>query len=557
MGFKTFGFAGGRADDWEPDLVYWGPEQKFLADERYSGDRNLKKPLAAVQMGLIYVNPEGPNGNPDPLAAAKDIRETFGRMAMNDEETVALIAGGHTFGKAHGAHKPDQCVGPEPAAAGLEEQGFGWRNKCGTGKGADTVTSGLEGAWTGNPVAWTTQYLDNLFAFEWVQTRSPGGAIQWIPAGGQASNMVPDAHDPTKRHAPIMFTTDLALKFDPSYREIALRFKNDPEQYQRAFAKAWFKLTHRDLGPRARYLGPEVPAEILTWQDPVPAVDHPLIDENDAAALKAKILASGLTGPELVRTAWASAASFRGTDMRGGANGARLRLAPQKDWAVNDPAELARVLARLEAVQQEFNRSLAGGKKVSLADVIVLGGNAAVEQAARSAGHNVKVPFKPGRTDATQAQTDVQSFAVLEPTADGFRNYFGPGNTVSPAVALVDRANMLTLSVPEMTVLVGGLRALNANAGQSKHGVFTSRPGTLSNDYFVNLLDMSTKWSKSPATEGLYEGRDRKSGALKWTPPRSTSCSVRTPSCGPWPRCMPRPTGSRSSCRTSSRRGTR
>jgi catalase-peroxidase len=517
MGFKTFGFAGGRADDWEPDLVYWGPEQKFLADERYSGDRKLQKPLAAVQMGLIYVNPEGPNGNPDPLAAAKDIRETFGRMAMNDEETVALIAGGHTFGKAHGAHDPAKCVGPEPAAAPIEQQGFGWANKCGKGNGADTVTSGLEGAWSANPVAWTNQYLDNLFAFEWVQTRSPGGAIQWIPANGQASNLVPDAFDPTKRHAPIMFTTDLALKFDPSYREISQRFQKNPEEFQRAFAKAWFKLTHRDLGPRARYLGPEVPAEVLTWQDPVPAVDHPLIDANDAAALKAKILASGLTGPELVRTAWASAASFRGTDMRGGANGARVRLAPQKDWAVNDPAELARVLARLETVQQEFNRSLPGGKKVSLADVIVLGGNAAVEQAAKRAGHDVQVPFKPGRTDATQAQTDVQSFSVLEPMADGFRNYIGPGNTVSPAVALVDRANMLTLSVPEMTVLVGGLRALDANAGRSKHGVFTSRPGTLSNDYFVNLLDMSTKWSKSATTEGLYEGRDRKTGALKWT----------------------------------------
>jgi catalase-peroxidase len=438
-------------------------------------------------------------------------------MAMNDEETVALIAGGHTFGKAHGAHKPDKCVGPEPAAAGLEEQGFGWRNKCGKGHGADTVTSGLEGAWTGNPVAWTTQYLDNLFAFEWVQTRSPGGAIQWIPAGGQASNMVPDAHDPTKRHAPIMFTTDLALKFDPSYRAIAKRFQENPEEYQRAFAKAWFKLTHRDLGPRARYLGTEVPGEVLAWQDPVPAVDHSLIDANDAAALKAKILASGLTGPELIRTAWASAASFRGTDMRGGANGARIRLAPQKDWAVNDPAELARVLQRLEAVQQDFNRSLSGGKKVSLADVIVLGGNAAIEQAAKNAGLDVQVPFKPGRTDATQAQTDVESFAVLEPTADGFRNYFGNGSNLSPAVALVDRANKLTLTVPEMTVLVGGLRALNANAGQSQHGVFTSRPGTLSNDYFVNLLDMSTQWSKSSTADGLYEGRDRKTGALKWT----------------------------------------
>jgi len=517
MGFKTFGFAGGRADDWEPDLVYWGPEQKFLADERYSGDRNLQRPLAAVQMGLIYVNPEGPNGNPDPLAAAKDIRETFGRMAMNDEETVALIAGGHTFGKAHGAHKPEKCVGAEPAAAGIEEQGFGWTNKCGTGKGADTVTSGLEGAWTGNPTAWTTQYLDNLFAFDWVQTRSPGGAIQWIPKDGQAANMVPDAHDPTKRHAPIMFTTDLALKFDPEYRKISKRFQENPEEYQRAFAKAWFKLTHRDLGPRARYLGTEVPGEILAWQDPVPAADYKTIDANDVAALKAKILASGLTGAELVRTAWASAASFRGTDMRGGANGARIRLAPQKDWAVNDPAELAKVLKRLEAVQQDFNRSLSGGKKVSLADVIVLGGNAAVEQAAKKAGYDVQVPFMAGRTDATQAQTDVESFEVLEPVADGFRNYYSTAAGVSPAVALVDRANMLTLTVPEMTVLVGGLRALNANAGGSVHGVFTSRPGTLSNDYFVNLLDMGTKWSKSARAEGLYEGLDRKSGAVKWT----------------------------------------
>jgi len=517
MGFKTFGFAGGRADDWEPDLVYWGPEQKFLADERYSGDRDLKRPLAAVQMGLIYVNPEGPNGNPDPLAAAKDIRETFGRMAMNDEETVALIAGGHTFGKAHGAHKPDECVGPEPAAAGLEEQGFGWRNKCGTGKGADTVTSGLEGAWTGNPTAWTTQYLDNLFAFDWVQTRSPGGAIQWIPKDGQAANMVPDAHDPTKRHAPIMFTTDLALKFDPEYRKIAKRFQENPDEYQRAFAKAWFKLTHRDLGPRARYIGSEVPSEVLAWQDPVPAVDHKLIDANDTAALKAKILASGLTGSELIRTAWASAASFRGTDMRGGANGARIRLAPQKDWAVNDPAELAKVLARLEAVQKDFNRTLTGGKKVSLADVIVLGGNAAIEEAAKKAGFNVQVPFAPGRTDATQAQTDVESFKVLEPAADGFRNYYTSTAGVSPAVALVDRANMLTLTVPEMTALVGGLRALNANAGGSSHGVFTSRPGTLTNDYFVNLLDMGTKWSKSARADGLYEGHDRKTGAAKWT----------------------------------------
>ena len=517
MGFKTFGFAGGRADEWEPDLVYWGPEKKMGADERYSGERKLQKPLAAVQMGLIYVNPEGPNGNPDPLAAAKDIRETFGRMAMNDEETVALIAGGHTFGKAHGAHDPAKCVGPDPAAAPIEQQGFGWANKCGRGNGPDAVTSGLEGAWSANPIAWTTQYLDNLYAFEWVQTRSPAGAIQWIPANGQGSNLVPDAFDPTKRHAPIMFTTDLALKVDPSYREITMRFKNDPEQFRLAFAKAWFKLTHRDMGPRARYLGPEVPTDVLLWQDPVPAVDHPLIDANDAAALKAKILASGLTGPELVRTAWASAASYRGTDMRGGANGARLRLAPQKDWAVNDPAELARVLQRLEVVQKEFNATLAGGRKVSFADTIVLGGNAAIEQAAKKAGQDVTVPFKPGRTDASQAQTDVSSFAVLEPTADGFRNYYGGSDGRSPAEALVDRASLLTLTVPEMTVLVGGLRALDANAGQSAHGVFTSRPGTLSNDFFVNLLDMSTKWSKSSTVEGVYEGRDRKTDALKWT----------------------------------------
>jgi catalase-peroxidase len=518
MGFKTFGFAGGRADDWEPDLVYWGPEGKFLADERYSGDRQLKKPLAAVQMGLIYVNPEGPNGKPDPLAAARDIRETFGRMAMNDEETVALIAGGHTFGKAHGAHDPAKCVGPEPAAAGLEEQGFGWRNKCGTGHGADTVTSGLEGAWSGNPVAWTTQYLDNLFAFDWVQTRSPGGAIQWIPANGQASNMVPDAHDPTKRHAPIMFTTDLALKEDPAYRKIAKRFQENPQEYQQAFAKAWFKLTHRDLGPRARYLGAEVPSEVLAWQDPVPPVTHALLSDSDTAALKTKILAAGLTTSELVRTAWGSAASFRGTDMRGGANGARIRLAPQKDWAVNDPAELAKVLQKLEQVRQDFNRSLTGGKQVSMADTIVLAGNAAIEQAARSAGHDVKVPFKPGRSDASQEQTDVASFAVLEPAADGFRNYFG-GDThgQSPAEALVDRASLLTLSVPEMTALVGGMRALSANAGKSAHGVFTSRPGTLSNDFFVNLLDMSTKWQKSSKAEGLYEGVDRKTGTPKWT----------------------------------------
>ncbi|MDP2762680.1 MAG: catalase/peroxidase HPI [Sideroxyarcus sp.] len=517
MGFKTFGFAGGREDDWEPDLVYWGPETKFLADERYSGDRKLEQPLGAVQMGLIYVNPEGPNGNPDPLAAAKDIRETFGRMAMNDEETVALIAGGHTFGKAHGAASPAECLGPEPAAAGIEQQGLGWENKCGTGNAGDTITSGLEGAWSVNPIAWTTQYLDLLFRFEWVQTKSPAGAIQWVPADGQESSLVPDAHDPSKRHAPIMFTTDLSLKFDPSYRKIAERFQENPKEFELAFAKAWYKLIHRDMGPRARYLGPEVPDEELLWQDPVPAVDHDLIDAKDIAKLKSEVLASGLTVPELVRTAWASASIFRGTDMRGGANGARVRLAPQKSWEVNNPVELAKVLKRLEGIQTEFNRAQSGGKKVSLADLIVLAGAAAIEQAAKQAGHDVQVPFRRGRTDASQEQTDVNSFAVLEPTADGFRNYFGDGNRRSPAEMLVDRANMLTLTVPEMTVLVGGMRALNANAGQSKHGVLTDRPGTLSNDFFVNLLDMSTKWAKSSSSAGVYEGRDRGTGRLKWT----------------------------------------
>jgi catalase-peroxidase len=517
MGFEIYGFAGGRKDDWEPDLVYWGPEQKFLADERYTGDRKLQNPLAAVQMGLIYVNPEGPNGVPDPLASAKDIRETFGRMAMNDEETVALIAGGHTFGKAHGARDPSKCLGPEPGGAALEQQGLGWQNKCGKGNGVDTITSGLEGAWSANPIAWTTQYFDNLFTFDWVQTKSPAGAIQWIPAKGQGANLVPDAHDPSKRHAPIMFTTDLALKFDPAYSKISKRFRDKPEDFKLAFAKAWFKLTHRDMGPRSRYLGAEAPREDLIWQDPVPALDHALVDANDVAALKTQILASGLTVPELVRTAWASAATFRGTDMRGGANGARVRLAPQKEWPVNDPAELAKVLQRLEAIQRDFNRAPAGGKKVSLADLIVLGGGAAIEEAARKAGQAVQVPFTPGRTDASQAQTDVGSFAVLEPTADGFRNYYTTAAGLSPAVLLVDRANKLTLTVPETTALVGGLRALNANAGQAAHGVFTSRPGALTNDFFVNLLDMSTQWSKSATTEGLYEGRDRKSGALKWT----------------------------------------
>jgi catalase-peroxidase len=518
MGFQTFGFGGGRTDDWEPDLVYWGPEKKFLGgDERYSGDRKLEKPLGASQMGLIYVNPEGPNGNPDPLAAAKDIRETFGRMAMNDEETVALIAGGHTFGKAHGAHDPSKCVGPAPAAAGVEEQGLGWQNKCGTGKGDDTVTSGLEGAWSASPTAFTMQYLNNLYAFDWVQTKSPGGAIQWTPANGQGANLVPDAQDPTKRHAPIMFTTDIALKTDPSYREITTRWRQHPEEFKLAFAKAWFKLTHRDMGPRARYLGAEVPSVDLIWQDPLPKADYKMVDATDIAELKSKILASGLTGPELVRTAWASAATFRGTDERGGANGARIRLAPQKDWDANNPRELAKVLQRLEGIQKDFNHSQSGGKKVSLADLIVLGGNAAVEQAAKKAGYNVQVPFTPGRTDASQDQTDPVSFAVLEPTADGFRNYFGNGVPRSPAEMLIDRASNLTLTVPEMTVLVGGMRALNANAGQTKYGVFTDRPGTLTNDFFVNLLDMSYTWNKSAASEGIYEGHDRKTGALKWT----------------------------------------
>jgi catalase-peroxidase len=517
MGFKTFGFAGGREDDWEPDMVYWGPESEWLGDERYTGDRELENPLAAVQMGLIYVNPEGPNGNPDPLAAAKDIRETFGRMAMNDEETVALIAGGHTFGKAHGAANPADCVGPEPAAAGIEQQGLGWENKCGSGNAGDTITSGLEGAWTVTPVTWSINYLQNLFTYDWVQTKSPAGAIQWIPDNESAANLVPDAHDPSKRHAPVMLTTDLSLKFDPSYREISKRFLENPEEFELAFAKAWFKLTHRDMGPRARYVGAEVPAEVLLWQDPVPAVDHDLIDATDITKLKSEILASGLTIPELVRTAWASASTFRGTDMRGGANGARIRLAPQKDWEANNPDELAKVLKRLDGIQKDFNREQSDGKKVSLADLIILGGAAAIEQAAKKAGHDVQVPFAPGRTDASQEQTDVHSFAVLEPTADGFRNYFSNGNNRSPAEMLVDRANLLTLTVPEMTVLVGGMRTLNANAGQSGHGVFTDQPGTLSNDFFVNLLDMSTQWARSSSSAGVYEGVDRATGKLKWT----------------------------------------
>ncbi len=521
MGFKTFGFAGGREDDWEADLVFWGPEHEFLADERYSrdkksGDRKLQEPLAAVQMGLIYVNPEGPNGNPDPLLSAHDIRDTFGRMAMNDEETVALIAGGHTFGKAHGARGPGGCVGAEPAAAALEEQGLGWKNKCGSGRGGDTIGSGLEGAWTFNPTAWTTNFFDNLFAYDWVQTKSPAGATQWIPADGQAANLVPDAHDPSKRHAPIMLTSDLALKFDPNYREIAKRFHGDPKEFELAFSRAWFKLTHRDMGPRARYLGADAPTEEMLWQDPVPVADYAPVNSLDIKKLKAKILDSGLSISELVRTAWASAASFRGTDMRGGANGARIRLAPQKDWQVNNPVELARVLNTLASIQQEFNGK-SSKRQVSLADLIVLGGSAAIEQAAKQAGQGVEVPFTAGRTDATQEQTDVNSFAVLEPTADGFRNYFGSDNYRSPAEMLVDRANMLTLTVPEMTVLVGGLRALNANTGDAGHGVFTDQPGTLSNDYFINLLDMSTAWQKSSSEDDVYEGRDRGTGSLKWT----------------------------------------
>jgi len=516
MGFKTFGFAGGREDDWQAEMVNWGPESEWLADKRYKGDRELEKPLAAVQMGLIYVNPEGPNGNPDPLLAAEDIRDTFGRMAMNDEETAALIAGGHTFGKAHGAAPPSGCVGPEPAAAGIEEQGFGWENKCGSGKAGDTISSGLEGAWTVNPAAWTHSYLVNLYTYEWVQTKSPAGATQWIPDNGAASTLVPDAHDPSKRHAPIMFTTDLSLRFDPAYGKITERWLKNPEEFEDAFARAWFKLTHRDMGPRARYIGADVPTEELLWQDPVPYVNHEPIDADDMAKLKAEILDSKLTVPELVRTAWASASTFRGTDMRGGANGARVRLAPQNDWAVNDPKELGKVLKALESIQKDFNKAQSGGKQVSLADLIVLGGAAAIEQAAKAAGQDVVVPFMPGRADASQAQTDVQSFAVLMPTADGFRNYFGEGNFHSPAEMLVAKADLLTLTAPEMTVLVGGMRALNANAGSAAYGVFTDQPGTLSNDFFVNLLSMSTKWTKSAKADGIYEGHDRVSGELKW-----------------------------------------
>jgi catalase-peroxidase len=516
MGFKTFGFGGGREDVWEaPEDIFWGPEGKWLADERYSGDRQLANPLGAVQMGLIYVNPEGPNSKPDPLAAARDIRETFGRMAMNDEETVALIAGGHTFGKAHGAAEPSKHLGPEPEGGSVEDQGFGWKNNFGTGAGAHAITSGLEGAWTKNPTKWDNDYLKNLFTFEWELTKSPAGANQWIPKDGAAAGTIPDAHDKSKKHAPIMFTTDLALKMDPNYAPIAKRFYEHPDQFAEAFAKAWYKLTHRDMGPLSRYLGPLVPKEHQLWQDPVPAVDHELIGEQDAAALKAKILASGVSIPELVSTAWASAATFRGSDKRGGANGARVRLSPQKDWEVNQPAQLAKVLGKLEAIQKEFNAQ-SGKKKVSLADLIVLGGDAAIEEAAKKAGHEVKIPFAPGRTDATQDQTDVHSFAVLEPTADGFRNYLGNGNghALSPEELLVDRAQLMKLTAPEMTVLVGGLRVLNC--GQAKHGVFTNQPGTLTNDFFVHLLDMNIAWKPSE-TEGVYEGTDLKAGQPKWT----------------------------------------
>ena len=515
MGFKTFGFAGGRTDDWEPDLVYWGPESAMLSDKRRDKKGNLKGPLAAVEMGLIYVNPEGPHGKPDPLLAAQDIRMSFGRMAMNDEEIVALIAGGHTLGKAHGAKKPSECVGAEPAAAGIEEQGLGWKNNCGTGVGADTTTSGLEGAWTTTPTQWSSNYLDNLMNFNWVLTNSPAGAKQWIPDSKAAANLVPDAHTSNKRHAPIMFTTDIALKEDPSFRKIVERFRQDPTEFDKAFARAWFKLTHRDMGPRARYVGAEVPSEVLTWQDPIPAINHKLITNNDISKLKKQIIKSGLTPSELVRTAWASAASHRVTDMRGGANGARINLAPQNSWAVNNPKELNKVLAKLEAIQTKYNKQ-PSKRQVSLADLIVLGGAAAIEKAAKQAGHKVEVPFVPGRADATQVQTNVKSFNYLKPKADGFRNFYTDESYMSPAEMLVDKANSLGLNVPEMTVLVGGMRALDANYDGSSYGVFTNKPGVLTNDFFVNLLDMSTVWTKEESTAGVYVGHDRASGKVKW-----------------------------------------
>ncbi len=518
MGFKTFGFAGGREDVWEPEEdIYWGPEGTWLADERYSGDRDLDNPLAAVQMGLIYVNPEGPNGNPSALAAARDIRETFARMAMNDEETVALIAGGHTFGKTHGAADPGKYVGPEPEGAAIEEQGLGWKNTFGTGKGVDTISSGLEGAWTPTPTTWDNSFFETLFKYDWDLTKSPAGAFQWIPTDPAAATTVPDAHDPSKRHAPIMATTDLSLRMDPAYAKISKRFHENPQEFADAFARAWYKLTHRDLGPITRYLGPLVPKEALLWQDPIPALDHTLIGDRDIAALKATVMESGLSVSELVSTAWASAATFRGSDKRGGANGARIRLAPQKDWDVNQPSQLARVLPKLEEIQKAFNKGQSDGKKVSLADLIVLGGCAAVEAAAKQAGYDVTVPFTPGRMDASQEQTDVSASAPLELTADGFRNYLRGGHRLSAEELLVDRAQLLTLTAPEMTVLIGGMRALGANTGQSPHGVFTERPGTLTNDFFVNLLDMKTTWQPSSTAEGVYDGRDRATGELKWT----------------------------------------
>ncbi|MCA7013893.1 catalase/peroxidase HPI [Dickeya dadantii] len=518
MGFKTFGFAGGRPDVWEPEEdVYWGTETTWLGgDKRYSGERDLENPLAAVQMGLIYVNPEGPNGNPDPIAAAKDIRETFSRMAMNDEETVALIAGGHTFGKTHGAGDA-ALVGPEPEAAGIEEQGLGWKSKFGRGNGGDTISSGLEVTWTQTPTQWSNYFFQNLFGYEWELTKSPAGAHQWQPKGGAGAGEVPDAHDPSKRHVPTMLTTDLSLRFDPAYEKISRRFYENPDQFADAFARAWFKLTHRDMGPRARYLGPDVPAEELIWQDPIPAVNHTLVSEQDIATLKAKVLASGLSVAQLVSTAWASASTFRGSDKRGGANGARIRLAPQKDWAVNQPDLLTKVLSTLESIQNEFNRAQSDNKQVSLADLIVLAGAVGVEQAAKAAGHAVTVPFTPGRMDASQEQTDVESFAVLEPIADGFRNYLKGHYSVAAEALLVDKAQLLTLSAPEMTVLVGGLRVLGANVGQASHGVFTTQPGALTNDFFVNLLDMGTTWKAAVGDEGVFEGRDRVSGDLKWT----------------------------------------
>jgi catalase-peroxidase len=516
MGFKTFGFGGGREDIWEPEEdIYWGREDTWLGDKRYSGDRELENPLAAVQMGLIYVNPEGPNGNPDPVASGRDVRETFARMAMNDEETVALVAGGHTFGKAHGAGDP-ALVGPAPEGAPIEEMGLGWKNTFGTGKGVHTTTSGIEGAWKPNPTTWDMGYFDVLFGYEWELTKSPAGAHQWVAKNVKPEHMIPDAHDPSKKHPPMMTTADLSLRFDPAYEKISRRFHKNPQAFADAFARAWFKLTHRDMGPRARYLGPEVPAEALIWQDPVPAVDRELVGEQDIAALKAKVLASGLSISQLVTMAWASASTFRGSDMRGGANGARIRLAPQKDWGVNQPAELAKVLHRVETVQKEFNGAQSGNKRISLADLIVLAGCAAIEEAAKKAGHAIKVPFSPGRTDASQEQTDVESFAVLEPIADGFRNYLRAGVKTPAEELLLDRAQLLTLTAPEMTVLVGGLRAINANAGQSRHGILTSAPGSLTNDFFVNLLDMNIEWRPS-STDGVYEGRDRASGQVRWT----------------------------------------